>query len=76
MDVGSGGGDAGAVEGSARYCRADGFRGGAYRRGRRCRDGPFHGRCPAEAGDVLAGGDPDPLSTEHDEDGDDCSRHG
>jgi hypothetical protein len=77
MDAGSDGGDAGAVEGSARYCRADGFRAGAYRRGRRCREDLswdlLHGRCAAWLDDPSA---PDSLSTERDEDGDDCSRHG
>jgi hypothetical protein len=78
MDAGSESGDAGAVEGSARYCRADGYRSGAYRRGRRRRDDLFRGPCAAGLAD-MAGGlgcDGEAPATEHDEDGDGCAPRG
>jgi hypothetical protein len=68
MDAGSESGDAGAVEGSARCCRPDGYRAGVYRRGRRRRDDLFRGRCAA--------GFEESPATEDDEDGDGCTRRG
>ena len=71
MDVSSDGGGAGAVEGSARFCQAVGFRAGMYRRGRQQPDDLFHGRCAARADESIDGDWP---LTEHDDDGDGCAR--